>query len=49
LASLGDEDWKRLERTINPHAAQSGLYGAKVRRDRHSRSRADRRAAAKSG
>jgi Family of unknown function (DUF6065) len=38
LASLSDRDWRRLERTINPHATQSGLYGAKVRRDRHSRS-----------
>jgi hypothetical protein len=34
LSALGDDDWKRLEETINPHETRSGLYAAKVRRTR---------------
>ena len=37
LSSLGDDDWQRLEKTMNPHEARSGIYAAKVRRARNGR------------
>jgi Family of unknown function (DUF6065) len=37
LASLSDDDWRRWEKTVNPHESHSGLYAAQVRRGRNSR------------
>jgi hypothetical protein len=37
LASLSNDDWKHLEKTIDPHETRSGAYAADVRRSRNSR------------
>jgi len=37
LSSLSEDDWERLETTINPHETRTGLYAGKVRRARSTR------------